>query len=111
MRKAAFAGAVVALTLLIAAANTAAAMSVTPSLGPAYAAAKHHGAAQIIHFARQRAEQWAPREYWQWDNRPIWDHPWEVLRPNFWGSPEPYLVPADVWVRKWHLPRVRSRKR
>jgi hypothetical protein len=46
---------------------------------------------------------WAPREYWRWDHRPIWDDPWAVLKPNFWGSPEPHLVPANIWVRKWRL--------
>jgi hypothetical protein len=49
------------------------------------------------------ARNWGPREYWRWDHRPIWDDPWRVLKPNFWGSPEPHLVPADVWARKWRL--------
>jgi hypothetical protein len=53
------------------------------------------------------AQQWSPRTYWQWDERPIWDDPWTVLRPNFWGSPEPYLMPADIWACEWHLPGVR----
>jgi hypothetical protein len=30
-----------------------------------------------------------------------------VLRPNFWGSPEPYFVPADQWAHEWHPPWVR----
>jgi hypothetical protein len=57
------------------------------------------------------AREWARRHYWQWDSRPIWDHPWRVLRPNFWGSPEPHLVPADIWACKWHLPRARVWRR
>ena len=54
--------------------------------------------------ARYRPLTWAPRQYWQWDHRPVWDDPWAVLRPNFWGSAEPHLVPADIWACKWHLP-------
>jgi hypothetical protein len=57
---------------------------------------------------RHHARQWPWREYWQWDHRPIWDDPWVVLRPNFWGSPEPHLVPADIWACKWHLPSPRK---
>ncbi len=52
------------------------------------------------------ARDWPHRRYWQWDHRPIWDDPWVVLKPNFWGSPEPHLVPANVWARKWHPPRL-----
>lgn len=59
-------------------------------------------------FGCRRKIAWAPREYWQWDHRPVWDDPWAVLRPNFWGSPEPYLVPADIWACKWHLPSRRD---
>ena len=51
------------------------------------------------------ARTWGAREYWRWDHRPIWDDPWQVLKPNFWGSPEPHVVPADVWARKWRLRR------
>lgn len=50
------------------------------------------------------ARDWPHRQYWQWDHRPIWDDPWLTLKPNFFGSPEPHLVPADIWVRKWHPP-------
>ena len=50
------------------------------------------------------ARDWPNRQYWQWDHRPIWDDPWLVLKPNFWGSPEPHLVAADIWARKWHPP-------
>ena len=65
-----------------------------------------------LHLARyscgpQCARQWPPRQYWQWDKRPIWDDPWAVLQPNFWGSPEPYFVPADQWAHEWHPPWVR----
>jgi hypothetical protein len=62
----------------------------------------------VVRKARSACEcvrAWPHREYWRWDHRPVWDDPSAVLRPNFWGSPEPYLVPADVWARKWHLPR------
>jgi len=51
--------------------------------------------------------RWPPRQYWQWDQRPIWDEPWAVLQPNFWGSPEPHFVPADRWAHKWHPPWIR----
>ncbi len=50
------------------------------------------------------ARDWPHRHYWQWDHRPIWDDPWLILKPNFFGSPEPHLVPADIWARKWHPP-------
>lgn len=53
------------------------------------------------------APEWPHRQYWQWGDRPIWDDPWVVLRPNFWGSPEPHVVPADIWACKWHLPSAR----
>lgn len=46
--------------------------------------------------------RWRQRHYWRWDHRPVWDDPWEVLQPTIWGSPEPHVVPADVWARKWH---------
>jgi hypothetical protein len=64
---------------------------------PATAAVKHHWRCDC-------ARDWPHRQYWQWDHRPIWDDPWLVLEPNFWGSPEPHLVPADIWARKWHPP-------
>jgi hypothetical protein len=50
------------------------------------------------------AREWPHRQYWQWDHRPIWDDPWAVLKPNFFGSPQAHLVPADIWARKWHPP-------
>lgn len=52
----------------------------------------------------QCTADWPHRQYWQWDRRPIWDDPWLVLTPNFFGSAEPHLVPADIWARKWHPP-------
>jgi hypothetical protein len=55
------------------------------------------------------ARRWPPRQYWQWDQRPIWDDPWAGLRPNIWGSPEPYVVPADRWAHEWHPPWIRDR--
>jgi hypothetical protein len=55
------------------------------------------------------ARRWPPRQYWQWDRRPIWDDPWTVLQPTIWGSPEPYVVPADSWARGWHPPWIRYR--
>ena len=57
------------------------------------------------------ARKFPPRHYWQWDDRPIWDDPWAVLEPNFWGSPEPHLVPADIWACEWHLPATQSWRR
>jgi len=56
------------------------------------------------HWRCECVQDWPHRQYWQWDHRPIWDDPWLVLKPNFWGSPEPHLVPADIWARKWHPP-------
>jgi hypothetical protein len=55
------------------------------------------------------ARRWSPRQYWQWDERPIWDDPWTVLRPTILGSPEPDLVPADRWAHEWHPPWIRYR--
>ena len=47
----------------------------------------------------------------------VWDDPWMVLQPNFWGSAEPHFVPADSmgatsgtrpWIGYWrHYPDVR----
>jgi len=56
------------------------------------------------------ARRWPPRQYWQWDQRPIWDDPWTVLRPTIWGSPEPYFVPADRWAHEWRPPWIRYRR-
>jgi hypothetical protein len=66
-------------------------------------------AARTVYRRCHCAREWAHREYWQWDHRPIWDDPSLVLKPNFWGSPAPHLVPADIWARKWHLPWLHHR--
>lgn len=73
--------------------------------GPAAnAVADGYTAPRHAHSRCPCSREWAPRQYWQWDHRPIWDDPWLVLKPNFWGSSLPHLVPANVWARKWHLP-------
>jgi hypothetical protein len=66
---------------------------------------------QQIHLTCRCERRWPSREYWQWDDLPIWDDSWVVLKPNFWGSPEPRLVPADIWACEWHLPATRSWRR
>lgn len=107
MRKSVVAGAVLAAALAIGAStNRAAAMSPAPrpDLAPAPGVA---GFVQKIYFHCGCARDWPHRRYWRWDSRPTWDDPWAVLRPNFWGSPEPRLVPADDWARKWHPPWFR----
>lgn len=71
--------------------------AVATEYGPPAARLKHHWRCDC-------ARDWPHRQYWQWDHRPIWDDPWLVLKPNFFGSPEPHLVPADIWARKWHPP-------
>jgi hypothetical protein len=97
-----------ALVLAMASANRASAMTAAaPSeFAPAApAAARVHTA----HFTcdPRCARRWAPRQYWQWGQRPVRDDPWTVLQPNFWGSPEPYFVPADQWAHEWHPPWIR----
>jgi hypothetical protein len=88
------------------------ALAITPaSPGELAAAAWTGGHAQNIGFDCRCERNWGPREYWRWDHRPIWDDPWRVLKPNFWGSPEPHLVPADIWACKWHLPSARLWRR
>jgi hypothetical protein len=79
-----------------------AAFSAMASAEPAVAA--EYGAPHAAYRHCACARDWPHRQYWQWDHRPIWDDPWLVLKPNFWGSPEPHLVPADIWARKWHPP-------
>lgn len=72
------------------------------------AATGHDGRLQTVGFDCSRCVRaWGPRQYWQWDHRPVWDDPWAVLRPTIWGSPEPHLVPAGIWTCKWHLPSAR----
>lgn len=101
------AGAVFASVLAVGAATkSAAALPVAPRIG-LLPAAGDAVPVQRVHYTCRCARQWPHRQYWQWDDRPIWDDPWQVLKPNFWGSPEPHLVPADIWARQWHLPRVR----
>lgn len=103
MDKIVIAGAILASVLAFGAATkSAVALPVGPRIDPLPAA---ENAVQKIHYVCRCARQWPHRLYWQWDDRPIWDDPWRVLKPNFWGSPEPHLVPADIWAREWHLPR------
>jgi hypothetical protein len=68
------------------------------ALADGYPAPRH------AHWRCACSREWAPRRYWQWDHRPIWDDPWLVLKPNFWGSPLPHLLPANIWAREWHPP-------
>jgi|SRR5579859_7723014 hypothetical protein len=67
------------------------------------AAASQYGVPHV-HWRCDCARNWPHRQYWRWDHRPIWDDPWLVLAPNFFGSPQPHRVPADIWARKWHPP-------
>jgi hypothetical protein len=102
------AGTVLASALALgAAANNAAAAPIAPPPG-SILAARDGDPIRQIHFSCRCGRQWPHRHYWQWDHRPVWDDPWAVLKPNFWGSPEPHLVPADIWACKWHLPSARS---
>jgi hypothetical protein len=106
MHKSVVAGAVFVFTVALGAAtNRAEAMPAAPR-AEVLPPASDVGAMQEVRYACRCARQWPARQYWQWDSRPIWDDPWRVLKPNFWGSPEPHLVPADIWARKWHLPGV-----
>lgn len=100
MRNIAISGAVLAVAFAFSPAAQRA--GVFPSAAAAeLTVARHHRPAREIHYK----SEWPSREYWRWDHRPTWDDPWVVLRPTIWGSPEPYLVPANIWARKWHLPR------
>jgi hypothetical protein len=113
MRRAMLAAfAIAAVFLATAGANRAAAMMPAP-LSERTPAAWNTGRVRVVDFAcdRRCTRQFPPRQYWQWDDRPIWDDPWAVLKPNFWGSPEPHLVPADIWACEWHLPPTQSRRR
>lgn len=106
MRRIAIAGTILASVLAFGAAtDNAIAMPAIPTLG--VSAIRDNGPLQQIHFTCRCARDWPRRQYWQWDHHPIWDDPWRVLKPNFWGSPEPHLVPADIWACKWHLPSAR----
>jgi len=104
MRQAKLALAAIALMLLTAAGPAAA---MTMAARSDLSAGAGGPRMQTIHFVCKCNRAWPRRLYWQWDSRPIWDDPWTVLQPNFWGSPEPDLVPADVWARKWHPPWIR----
>jgi hypothetical protein len=104
MDKIVIAGAMLASALVVGTATGAAAMPAAPRMALPPAAADSV-LMQKIHYTCRCARQWPHRQYWQWDDRPIWDDPWRVLKPNFWGSPEPHLVPAEIWARQWHLPR------
>lgn len=94
--------ALLAVSLAGASMNEAAAMPIAAWTGRTHTSAADTFA-QKIRFDCRCERNWGPREYWRWDHRPIWVDPWAVLKPNFWGSPEPHLVPADVWARKWRL--------
>jgi hypothetical protein len=99
--------------LFAAMAPTSRSVAMTPATPYEHATAteQHTGRARIVDFICdwKCARRWPPRQYWQWDQRPIWDDPWTVLGPNFWGSPEPDLVPADRWAHEWHPPWIRYR--
>lgn len=82
----------------------AAAMPIAAPTNPAAATAPD-AFVHTIGWSCRCVRNWGPREYWRWDHRPIWDDPWAVLKPNFFGSPEPHLVPAEIWARKWRLRR------
>jgi hypothetical protein len=101
MRKAASAASILLLVLCISSLADAAAAMTFFLPAPA---ARNDERLQPVPVGCRCDAAWAPRQYWQWDHRPVWDDPWRVLRPNFWGSPEPHLVPADIWACKWHLP-------
>lgn len=100
MPKIAIATIVVAAALVIGAWSHPAAAMAPAALPAALSAAGGYNALVTpVHYAKHG---WRQRRYWRWDHRPIWDDPWEVLQPTIWGSPEPHVVPADVWARKWH---------
>jgi hypothetical protein len=108
MRRAVLALSVVLLALSIdSSADRAAAIAFSL---PA-AATTHDGRLQTVGFDCRCVRAWGPRHYWQWDHRPVWDNPWQVLRPTIWGSPEPHLVPAGIWACKWHMPSARYWRR
>lgn len=105
------AGAALVLAIAIGGPCHRAAAMVPASPSRTITGSRDDGVLLHVHLRRANSWQWAPRQYWRWDHRPIWDDPWEVLRPTIWGSPEPYLVPADIWACEWHLPRVHPRYR
>jgi len=96
--------AILAMSAILAAETSTLSAAAAPIAAPDRAAAAvPDPLLQNVRWSCRCDREWAPREYWRWDHRPIWDDPWRVLKPNFWGSPEPHLVPADVWARKWRL--------
>jgi hypothetical protein len=107
MPKTAIAAVVVAAALVIGAWSHPAAAIGPVAMGPVASAALptaggYNAPVTLVRYVRHG---WRQRRYWRWDHRPIWDDPWEVLQPTIWGSPEPHVVPADVWARKWHPAR------
>src|SRR5580698_3181125 len=95
MRKAALVPAAVA-TLLLAAASASQAQAMP--LAPASAFAPAAGNTSLLDAVRYcRCERlWPHRQYWHWGHHPLPDDQWE-LPFGFWDTPEPPLVPADVW--------------
>lgn len=110
MPKIVVAEAVLALALAFGAATNRATTAPAAPRSEVFRAAGDAGPAQKIRYACRCARQWPYRHYWRWDGRPVWDDPWRVLKPNLWGSPEPHLVPADSWARKWYLRRAYDRR-
>jgi len=106
MRRSVVASAMLAAALAVGVTHHAAAIPLAPwsALAPGSGVSEF---VRMIHWRCACKRDWPRRRYWRWDSRPTWDDPWAVLRPNFWGSPEPRLVPADIWARKWHPPWVR----
>jgi hypothetical protein len=99
MPKTAIAAIVVTATLVIGAWSDPAAAMGPVAPGALATAGGYNAPVTPVHYVRH---SWRQRRYWRWDHRPVWDDPWEVLRPTIWGSPEPHVVPANVWARKWH---------
>jgi hypothetical protein len=97
--------AVAALLAVMAPANQAVAMTPATPSGLSAATQDAHDVRTVDFVCNWKcARRWPPRQYWHWDQRPAWDDPWTVLRPTIWGSPEPYVVPADHWAHEWHPP-------
>lgn len=97
---------------LVIAAALAAALSVTAWTGDATAMpfasaaglAPSDALAQEVHYSCRCERAWPHREYWQWGwHHPPWQTPWN--EPDYFWSLDPPRIPADIWARKWHLPR------
>ena len=97
--------ALAALLPVMAPANRAEAM--TMAAPPERAAAADARSLRTVDFVCdwKCGRRW--RQYWQWDQRPVWDDPWTLLHPNIMGSPEPYVMRADRWAHQWHPPWIR----